>query len=530
MLLDFFEYSELLNECQIDETFDRIQLKLETDKPTKPLVNKLFDELKSISNRDSFELILDIQGTTESISDTCLTSNKKLTSFLELNDVESDCIEIDLTINKRLNNSTLSIYFIEAFASYLSEELIKNSLETFNKYFNNTLAFEVFSTINPFYSSSIAFYSSGSEPQSQLEITGNRLKLIESFNDNCTSFNLDLGFLPTDFDLIKCSNNSIINSYFDKVCGLLSIAFISNSFQLISNDKSSYKISGYKTVNCEGINNLELADNKELLHKIFVWCYEGGNNSDKIGLARNVLSIHTDRNDCIKFDSEVWFAINSNYKIYLKDNIQSYLNIKNKISEFVIESTTKTHSLVEDIVDSFKNSIVVILTFLLTVIIVNGIKGAGIDKIFSVTYFWIVIIICVLSWIWMRMLESELLNRYEKSTETIKEILTINYSKVLMQAEIDECMDPAIKKNKTFLKDQISRYTKWWKRLLLSLVFLFGIGVTINHVITLKVQVVTEDNLPTEAQAIEKDNNIKDSGVKSKTNDDKPTRDLTTPD
>uniref|UniRef100_UPI000D46ECA8 hypothetical protein n=1 Tax=Aeromonas sp. HMWF015 TaxID=2056851 RepID=UPI000D46ECA8 len=208
-----------------------------------------------------------------------------------------------------------------------------------------------------------------------------------------------------------------------------------------------------------------------ILYKIYDWSYEGGNCSDKIGLVRNVLSIHLDDNNKIKIDNEAWQAIQSNYQIYLKENIQSYLEIKNKIGEFVIESSSRTYTMANEILSSFKNSIFVFITFILTVVVVNGLKDTGEKSIFSDAYFAIVIILCIVSLIWREMTKRAVLKQFESASSTVKEILQLNYSKVLMQDEINQCIDPVVSTNRTYLEEQVKQYSEWW----LGIILIFGL-------------------------------------------------------
>ena len=79
------------------------------------------------------------------------------------------------------------------------------------------------------------------------------------------------------------------------------------------------------------MKHYDLGVDSELLYKLMSWSFEGGSCADKIGLLRNILSIHLDGSGNIKFDNEVWDTVRSNYQIYLKGNIQDYLDVKNKI-------------------------------------------------------------------------------------------------------------------------------------------------------------------------------------------------------
>lgn len=471
MLFEYFAVGNLIRIASIEETFDVLTIKVKPEESMRTFVPKLFDELKTLSNRDSFELHFEIAGTYKTIRDTHSSSLSVLNEHISTNIDETD-YEIDLKVTKALNNSTVSIYFLEEFGKYLDQEPLKNIIATISKKFESKLKLEVFTTIERFGSNTIQFYQAQEQCLSSVydnEI--NRKDKLELLFENSSIANRELRLLPSDFYLLSNSSYKSINNFFQKACTILSLQFISNASEFKNGDLFAYKISGYKTINCDGVSIDDLIKRYRLLYKIYSWAYEGGNSSDKIGLVRNVLSIHLDSDNNIKFDNEVWEAIQSNYQIYLKGNIQSYLEVKNKISEFIIESTTKTYALADELLDSLKNNIFILLTFLLTVVVVNGLKDNGDTNIFSDIYLGIVIILSLISGLWLGMVRYELVNRFDNATETIKEILKLNYNKLLMESEIDECVNPVIKKNKIYLTSQIKRYSLWWGVILIIFVF-----------------------------------------------------------
>lgn len=485
MLNDFFQQDKLQPE-ELRETINDLRIKVSLEEADKGLITALFDQLKSISGRDRFELFISRYSDSESISDTSRSSLLVLEEYIENNlddpdDDECQPFELDLVITKKQQGSTLSVYCLSEFMDHLiNEQKLKNVLTTFSGYSKaGSLYFEVFSTINAFYSSGIVFYPADQEPPENNPLPEKkRSQQLEMFSENASVNDLDIVLLPSDFDLEVEAEESRINQFFSEALGVMSLLYISSSSEFKKDEicSLSYKINGYKTVCCEKVDIAVLAENSKLLHKIFAWAYEGGNSVDKLGLVRNVLSIHLDAEGSVRFDNEAWEAIQSNYQVYLKDNLQSYLDVKNKIGEFIIDATAKTYNMADDILDSLKNNILVILTFILSVVVVNGLKDNGLELIFSKGYLFIVAILSVVSAIWFVMIRVESLNRFNNSSQTIKHILKLNYASVIMESEIDEIVDPVIQKNKAYLRKQIKRYGWWWFALLSIFIATFIIG------------------------------------------------------
>lgn len=477
MLFEYLKHTNLLESSKIDETIDSLSIKITPDAPMNSFVLKLFDELKTISSRDTFELFFDVSGNHIKISDCCASSLTIIKDHINEYADETD-YELDLQIRKHLVERTLSIYFLSEFSRYLEQENPYNFLHSLSVHFDSRLNFEVFSSLNKFGSNTIIFYEAfgDNKPISQNEENGGRNDKLDLLFENSSVTNLSLKLIPSDFYLLKQSVDEGINSFFQKQCSILSLIFISNSSVLSSDGLLSYKISGYKTISSESLDLQNLADKYKLLYKIYSWAFEGGNSSDKIGLVRNVLSIHLDESGNVKFDDEVWEVIQSNYQIYLKKNIQSYLEIKNKIGEFIIESTTKTYAMADELLDSLKNNVFIFLTFILTVVVVNGLKDNGSISVFSNAYLAIVIILALVSTLWLFMINREISSRFDNATETIKKILKLNYNKVIMESEINECVDPVIKENRIYLRRQLRRYSIWWICILVIFVLSFLIA------------------------------------------------------
>ncbi|CAM0556567.1 hypothetical protein EHLJMEHL_01655 [Vreelandella titanicae] len=471
MLLDYLEQTNQLKNSYIYETFNSLRLTIKPNMSMLDFFPKFFDELKTLSKRDTFELFFEIEGTHETVSNCSIDSFEKMEKHIAEFSNDSE-YELELKINKNNVDKSVSIYFVDQFSDYLTSISLLDVINLISINFEESLVFEVFSKIKKFGSKTIQFTESGKDETdlNSFELLNVRQNKLSLLFENATTSNFAIDLLPDDFYLITKSSYEKINKIFIDISSLLSIVFISNSSSFEKDGSFLYKISGYKTIS-ESLTTIDYKTSTcDILYKIYAWSYEGGNSSDKIGLVRNVLSIHLDSNDRVKIDNEVWQAIQSNYQIYLKDNVQSYLEIKNKIGEFVIESSARTYSMADEILSSFKNSIFVFVTFFLTVVVVNGLKDTGGESIFSDVYLAIVIILCIISLVWRKMTIKQVLKQFESASATVKQILKLNYSKVLMQSEIDECIDPVVSTNRIYLKEQVDSYSRWW----LGIILVFG--------------------------------------------------------
>lgn len=475
MLENFFVNHADFSAARISETFESLRLSLRINTGLVPFCHQFFDQLKTISVRDRFEVFVEVGGNDLRIANCSNDTLNELNEFLADFSTAAS-FEIDLTLRKTRVDSTISVYFLSAFVEYLRDEPLQDVLKTFSDAHEGTLRFEVFGDMQPIRSRSIEFYSSGSPPYliaASSEVLEGRAAKLQMLEENAVSTNVRLKLLPEDFAVRASVEWPALVKFFNSASASLSVVFIANSSDW-RGSRFSYKIHGYRTVAADGLDPSALADEHEALLRISSWAYDGANTLDKVGLVRNVVSLHANSAGVVRFDNTIWTAIQSNYQIYLKDNVESYLEVKNKLGEFIVDSTARTYAMADEMVDSFKNSVLAIITFLLTVVLVNGLKDTGELTVFSDAYFAVVLLLSILSFCWLIMSRVELIRRFDNASSTISVALKLNYEKVLLQAEIDDSINPVVKANREYLKKQIKRYSWWWFLMLVVFVAAFG--------------------------------------------------------
>lgn len=58
-------------------------------------------------------------------------------------------------------------------------------------------------------------------------------------------------------------------------------------------------------------------------------------------------------------------SIQSNYNLYLKENVKAYLELKNKVAEFISDTVSRTGEYATGLLDKFKSNIIAIFGFCL---------------------------------------------------------------------------------------------------------------------------------------------------------------------
>ncbi|MCO6057936.1 hypothetical protein NG726_14805 [Pseudomonas sp. MOB-449] len=451
-----------------------------TKKKAKEKLSLIFSSWPSeIFSRDRYSITVTYDDEAQNISDFTEASRGAIEELFDSVGEDENCnLLIETTINKSLECCTLSIYDPTLFGKYLSDEPLILVLTSLSARMSHALTFETFSPIGQGATPSICFRTTNSADNydKPTEITEEeRRTTLELFQENSFNKTIPGTFIPKDFMLTGTTGIEPIDSFFNKSCAVLSATYISNSAELNADSTLTYRVCGYKNISAS-ISLTELSGISDQLYKIADWAYGPGGSSDKIGLSRNVLSLYVNRLEEISQHPEVLSAIHSNYQIYLKGNIESYLDIKSKITDVLVNTTQKTQELVDSLVDSLKNGIFILLTFLLTVVVINGLKDTSTSAIFSSAYIGVVLILSALLTIWVLVACALSIRQFDKTVDTLETVLKLNYQMILQPIEIDFAFQPIRKKNRLYLKRQATQYAILWISIVTVLTLSFYCG------------------------------------------------------
>lgn len=74
-------------------------------------------------------------------------------------------------------------------------------------------------------------------------------------------------------------------------------------------------------------------------------------------------------------------SIQSNYNLYLKDNVKDYLELKNKVAEFISDIVSKTGEYATSLLDKFKSNLIAIFGFIFSVILANVVSNQPLNNL-----------------------------------------------------------------------------------------------------------------------------------------------------
>jgi hypothetical protein len=393
--------------------------------------------LSHIPEEDDFEVLLQIEDD-DPIS---LRDRKKANKFVSeykssfqyYEDYEK--IKFSITIDKKKNKSVRNIYNLDSFKTFWKDISVMDLLTVLKaiKEQNEFLLFryleeekEVFRTSNLCFGYKF--------PK---QINNNNFKKIK---ENCHFGNFDeFPFTP---DFFHSNNSNISNPIVNKLKILTSLFSILSIFDItsIKDNKLIYKLSGYKTFEGEIVIDNSFLSCSDIYYEIYEWIYSSdGNSTDKIGLVRNILSIYLE-DDITKLDKNVLLSIKSAYKTYLKENVDRYIEIRNKIFDELSWVSQKSSEIVEKYLSNYQKSVFSFLSFFLSVFIIRVLKTGNFTDIFSkdaTILSFAFLIISAVYLLFSKWTLNKEKNRLRRKYENIKK----RYKDLLIEKDIEEILD-----------------------------------------------------------------------------------------
>jgi len=371
--------------------------------------------------------------------------------------------EIFIQINKCKTNSTINIYSIDNFCTYLESANICEILTNLSsKFYHNFITFEIIDALSNINISSNSFIiKSINSSIGRDYIIDNSSK--ENFRSVCCFLGkVCLNFTPDAFDL-PTSQNARIDSFFQKLKIIFSIIYIFDISDLINNN-INIKLNGYKNIELNlPINTLNL-NNLIIYYDIYKWIYTDGNISDKIGIARNIISLYLTNYNTIELHESVLTAIRSNYTIYLKENVEKYLEVKTKVIDNIFSTNTQISDLINSLTKNFMKNLSVIGTFIATITIMNSLNDKRLTNIFTSEITIISLVLVLISVFYFKYTCKEY-DQNKKRIKTLYSRLKESYKDILVPADIGTLF-----KNDIYFNDDIHEadekatlYKEYWK-------------------------------------------------------------------
>ena len=434
------------------------ELECSFDKEHSIEYSEWINTIRDISDRDKIKIYLVSEG-----EDTLHLDENMEDEYIQFLDSldDDEIVDVNLTIDKKIVNGYLSIYCFEKFAEDINSLPIDKALNVFSGFMKeagNVMVFELFDCRDIFYTKTMFFLAAGSRT---LSSTFDRTKRLSECRENAYFYNQDnYELLPDDFKIEVGYEGNPLGELFLKLETILASCLLaSNSF--IQDGNLKLQIMGQRSV--EYNDALENIQGNNNLYKIYDWMYSGGNIIDKAIIARNIICLHCKYEVLLNIGSEVMSSIQTNYNLYLKDNVTQDLELKNKVAEFISDIVSRTGEYATEMLDKFKANLLAIFGFLFSVILANIVSDQPLDNIFTrdITIISEIVLGASFVYLFISYFQSKYeLQKVYDSYDKLKD----SYREVLTEEDIRECFqnDTIKTEMEEEINKSIRRYLVVW--------------------------------------------------------------------
>ena len=215
---------------------------------------------------------------------------------------ETPNIQLEISVEKRIVAEQLTIFYLQHLTDYLTAASLKSLLVKFSELLTprKFLRFGCFESIQEFNTETFWFENANCNTSLALSVR-NREGIFAKRNDVCHFENSsEIRTIPEDFFLQNRGKSEKLNELLDRLCTATCLIFVADIVQFETDNLIFYKLNGYKTI----MGKLDWQNISDKLantyFKIYQWINEGGIINDKMGLARNLLSLHARKGNVLE--------------------------------------------------------------------------------------------------------------------------------------------------------------------------------------------------------------------------------------
>ncbi len=289
-------------------------------------------------------------------------------------DSGNSSIDLELRIAKQLQIGQFCLYSLTHFEQTIARLSIKETLATFDIVCSGNHR----STIllldgTPAFATDVLQFVSTTSSRSSFT----RDAAVTARRDACHFDGHQGSFLPDDFHLITRARSELLNQILDRLCLMTTLASICDISSLNADDTFSFQLRGYKAVTGTISREIVCKHLLEELYKIYQWAYGSGNLADKLGIARNIISLHWSGNVTERPDFGMFDSILSGFDIYLKERVDQYISLKKSLCDYLSDTSQKSARLAESISDKLEKNFSGFAVFFISTVLLKAVTEKG---------------------------------------------------------------------------------------------------------------------------------------------------------
>ena len=434
-----------------------------------PEKNDLLAALPAVSERDNWRLRMLCEAGDDLFD---IRKGSDIDAVYDVNQIQpyiEGNVRLVYSIEKSKTEGVLTVYDIAQFVLYIKDLAVTGFFNALYNVLQDKLVLEVWDgEYEQFETQSLAVIKRG-EPIPRLGFDKEKRKRTDVCGRYCQWSTKLPGLLPEDAHIEDSQKEGELAKYFRQACLLLSACYVAD-FSGVEKNAWRIRISGFKTLFSEG-NVAKVPDlafdgtSVDQWFDIYDWCYTGGYTSDRLTIARNIISLNCPDFSKLELNKSTLDAIKSNFRIFEQDNVRQYIKVRKDVSSDLLALQDKINSIVEGFTGDFRKSVVGLGTFFLTLVVVRVIAGGQWYEPFSnqiVALSLIFLALSVVILVYSRKTLDKKEQLYTKHYGQLRE----RYKQLLSTEEADKIFeddDPnKLATHSNYIQWQKNRYTWIW--------------------------------------------------------------------
>lgn len=394
---------------------------------------------------------------------------------------------IKIEISKDVASQEHSIYSFDLFSSYLKSSNVFSILGQLCGFLNSDICEFEFQEdqIPPFSTSKFHFHGKGKKiiKTALSKSTEERKRGISKAGFLCSSTEFKGELIPDDIFPLS-SDNGFLKKLFDKLSTIYALCFLLD-YTFEEQNYLSYKLNGFKSIAGKWSLVQDINENTaNVINRIYTWGYNGGDIDDKILIIRNILSLNIDP-AVLVLHSNTFDAILSNYKIYQKENVRQYLDLRNNVVKNIQRYQDSILEAIDDFEDTFKKLSISLLSFFFISVVLSILSFAlSSNRHIPDTVILCCMALCVISWCYYRKERKWLDNRIKYLEDRFKN--SKKYFEDLLGTEelknfFEDGNAPG-NKDEQFRTSKIDEFSNLWKWSTGIILVVLLMALILNHI------------------------------------------------
>lgn len=453
------------------EAVFEVNAEFETTVQKLPAYNVLAAFAGNCSEWDSMEILIQAAEEFQYRTDSAEDGAEAYQAFLQENEPE-DTVTVRIMIRKK-GDSVISVYSLQHFLTFIDQQEQVSLLRMFSGLLQDKsiISFSVLDEDIQIDTKTIAFTSGKAagtpkayDRKSALE---NRYGASQFLNRH------ELPLLPEDFRVSDPSaGNGLLVKAFGRLETILACIYISNSAYIVKNKLVLEFGSGAKGLEFD----LESFERQEHICALYRWIFDSETAVERAGIARNIIGMNCHTPEQIKnVDDNLLGAIRSGFMIYQRSAIDGYIETKNKIADYLVETSKQIQEITHGLADGLRNNFMAVIMFLITVILTDSmdfenIAGGSIPE----NIVWLFHLFCAASFFYLVASFWATFRKWQYCKAGYQQ-LKRHYGELLDEEDLKRAFgnDEAWKKDRKALWTDVIVITILWLLFIVIMLFLF---------------------------------------------------------